>query len=357
MAQGHLHSKTKKELQVLARQVGIPEWRSMTKKELLTHLWGKVNHDAFAPDPRCRGDQTLEKQKVEEAKYYLRKAPEPSPPEPRELPSGYGDDRIVLMVRDPYWVFVYWEITPARLREAQVSAGLGRQEASMALRLYRVTGQGDDGARIHSIVDIEITGGAHNWYINVPHPDCSYCVEIGLAGGEGCFVPLARSNVVTTPRAGMSDVLDESWMSQRAEYEKMYALSGGMELGDSSLELQEKLEKLLQQEMASGAAGSWGMWSGFLGRRARRFRFQLNTELVVYGSTEPDAEVTLEGKPIQLRADGTFSFRLALPDGQRSIQVTARSADGVEERTIIPEVEKRTQMPEPTMQKAPQRHS
>ena len=32
------------------------------------------------------------------------------------------------------------------------------------------------------------------------------------------------------------------------------------------------------------------------------------------GATEPDAAVTIGGRKIQLRKDGTFSFRFALPD-------------------------------------------
>ena len=27
------------------------------------------------------------------------------------LPASYGSDRIVLMARDPYWAFAYWELT------------------------------------------------------------------------------------------------------------------------------------------------------------------------------------------------------------------------------------------------------
>ena len=248
MGWGHLHSKTKKELQALARQTGILKWRSMTKRELLSHLWSRVNHDVFSSSPESFSPvvQSPEEQKVEEAKYYLRKAPEePSASWPQELPSGYGDDRIVLMVRDPYWVYAYWEITPARLREIQASSGHEHQGAKMALRVYQIIGRADDGQKANRIFDIEITGEADNWYIKVPDPDRSYCVEIGLLAGEGRFSPLTRSNVVTTPRAGMSDVLDESWMSQRVDYQKMYALSGGTRLGESSLGLQEKLKKLL----------------------------------------------------------------------------------------------------------------
>jgi hypothetical protein len=66
----------------------------------------------------------------------------------------------------------------------------------------------------------------------------------------------------------------------------------------------------------------------------RKFFFELGTELIVYGRTEPDAEVFWEGKKINLRPDGTFSLRMALPDGNIPLGFKAVSGDKVEERTI-----------------------
>ena len=30
------------------------------------------------------------------------------------FPAGYGDNKIVLLVRDPWWIFTYWEISPGK---------------------------------------------------------------------------------------------------------------------------------------------------------------------------------------------------------------------------------------------------
>ncbi len=60
----------------------------------------------------------------------------------------------------------------------------------------------------------------------------------------------------------------------------------------------------------------------------RGFWFNLNAELVVYGATEPGAQVTIGGLPIQLRPDGSFSYRFALPDGYYRLPVTAVGPDG-----------------------------
>ena len=61
--------------------------------------------------------------------------------------------------------------------------------------------------------------------------------------------------------------------------------------------------------------------------RARKFWFNINAELIIYGATEPNAQVTLAGRPITLRPDGTFSFHFALPDGNYKLATTAISAE------------------------------
>jgi hypothetical protein len=58
------------------------------------------------------------------------------------------------------------------------------------------------------------------------------------------------------------------------------------------------------------------------------FWLNVNAELVIYGGTEPGASVTIGGRPVQLRPDGTFSCRYSLPDGQHTVTVSALSAQG-----------------------------
>jgi len=67
-------------------------------------------------------------------------------------------------------------------------------------------------------------------------------------------------------------------------------------------------------------------------RASRGFWFNVNAELVVYGATESDAAVTIGGRRIKLRPDGTFSYRFALPDGQYPLPIEAVAADKAEAR-------------------------
>lgn len=64
----------------------------------------------------------------------------------------------------------------------------------------------------------------------------------------------------------------------------------------------------------------------------KSFWFNVNAELVIYGATEPNARVTLGGRVIQLRADGTFACRFSLPDGKFQLEAIAVSADGTDAR-------------------------
>jgi len=76
-------------------------------------------------------------------------------------------------------------------------------------------------------------------------------------------------------------------------------------------------------------------------KKQRKFFFEIGTELIVYGRTEPDAEVWLGDKQIKLRNDGTFSLRFALPDKKIPLDFVAISNDKVEKRRITTEVERK----------------
>ena len=56
----------------------------------------------------------------------------------------------------------------------------------------------------------------------------------------------------------------------------------------------------------------------------------------------PDARVTVQGRPVKLRPDGSFTMRFFLPDGEQVLEVHATNRDGDIERKITPIVNKRT---------------
>ena len=80
----------------------------------------------------------------------------------------------------------------------------------------------------------------------------------------------------------------------------------------------------LGEAVSSPAGGQPAMATAPVGGGAlpRDFWLNVNAELVIYGATEPNALVAITGEPILLRPDGSFSYRLALPDGHYNVAVT-----------------------------------
>src|SRR6202034_3926062 len=114
-----------------------------------------------------------------------------------------------------------------------------------------------------------------------------------------------------------------------------------------SLEITELIRRQLQQEISSISAAQFGVpgslpagississiSSPFGGQERRKgFWFNVNAELIIYGATEPDAQVTIGGRVIKLRKDGTFSYRFILPDGEYELPAVATSYDKTDSR-------------------------
>jgi len=273
-----------------------------------------------------------EQARIEESKYYSGVPIQKFEAERGfEFPYAYGDNRIVLMVRDPYWIFTYWEVSEKKLSEIKTHLGSETyNKCTWCLRVYKTDKW--------EFFDINLPAMANNWYINVPYPNSSYCVEIGVKTSDGRFIAAARSNIVTTPPDRMSDVIDEEWMIP--DWERMYRLSGGFGLRSGSESLKELIEKRLKEESASGWISSISSPMKKPGKRP--FWSWVEAELVIYGATEPTATVMIDGKKVPLRPDGTFTLRYALPDGQQNFPVVATRDDGAEKRRVDIEVERKT---------------
>jgi len=68
--------------------------------------------------------------------------------------------------------------------------------------------------------------------------------------------------------------------------------------------------------------------------RPRQFWLIADAELIVYGATEPDATVTIGGRPIKLNPDGTFRFQMSFQDGLIDYPIMAVAADGEQTRDV-----------------------
>lgn len=130
------------------------------------------------------------------------------------LPERYGVDRLVLMARDPQWIYAYWEITHEKYKDLVAKRLAEWGISKPALRLYDVThGLPPDGH-----LDVLVGENSDNWYVHVDRPQHTLVAEIGRLF-EGEFVPFLRSNPVTLPPRTFSMEIAQEF---RPEWEKLY---------------------------------------------------------------------------------------------------------------------------------------
>ncbi|TWT83421.1 hypothetical protein CA13_48860 [Planctomycetes bacterium CA13] len=251
-------------------------------------------------------------------------------------------DRVVLLVRDSYWLQATWEITRASVQRAESSMAERWHSAKPMLRLLAVGDISNNQAEVVAR-DIPIHGGVDNWYIDVDEPPSRFRVLVGYLADTGDFYTLCRSNVVETPPPGECDRLDEHWSDIAEDYERIYSLSGGYE--SDAGDLKEVFEDRLQRPMPSrGEQGQMVADPSLL--RQSKLPFKVDAELIVFGKTAPSATVNIAGRPVKLQTDGSFTVRVKLPDKRQVLPVTAESRDGLRQRTTVVAVERNTKVME-----------
>lgn len=126
------------------------------------------------------------------------------------LPQYYAEDRLVLLPRDPYCIFAYWELSePAREALAGQVGAERRPELSFILRVCKHSR--NDENSVESYFDLRVSPDDNHWYIAVQEADRLYHTRLGWKLPPGPFQPLLSSNSVRTPRDCISDLIDEEW--------------------------------------------------------------------------------------------------------------------------------------------------
>ena len=139
-----------------------------------------------------------EEDQIHSAKYLPRDLPKRLFEEERFLfPESYGVNRVRLLVRDPDWVFAYWDVSPETMKG--LASSLGERAFALSRLTLRVLDPGSGG-----MSDILLPPGARWWYIRTDAARRTYRAEIGITLPSGEFRQLAESNAVVTPRVGPS---------------------------------------------------------------------------------------------------------------------------------------------------------
>ena len=135
------------------------------------------------------------------------------------LPERYGEDCLVLMARDPYCLYAYWEVNPPALAKLPRT---GDEGACFPLRMRVFKHYYLREGEVESHFDLHLTPGSASWYITVGEPDCCYHAELGRLMPDGRFITLLCSNTVQTPRDSVSEIIDENWHLPDWKARKLY---------------------------------------------------------------------------------------------------------------------------------------
>jgi hypothetical protein len=300
-----------------------------------------------------------------------------------ELPESYGTQQLLLAARDPHWLYAHWDLTAEQQRNYNALA----RDKHLALRVFV-------GATTGTLTtEVAVHPESRHWFIHVDMASTQYVAELGYYRKSGNWTTISTSTATLTPPDSLSAdtsaefisipfdlplerllslvkgavqenmplarALHELWSqghrdlpapggppgqwtsAQERALAELISMDQVRRVWMGSLEITELIRRQALQEMASQAAAQWSIptspgisslasWYGQA--PVKGFWFNVNAELIVYGATEPNATVTIGGRIIKLRPDGTFSYRFALPDGQYELPVVAISPDQTDGR-------------------------
>jgi hypothetical protein len=119
-----------------------------------------------------------------------------------ELPWGYGDGRLLTLLRDPRTVFVYWDLGAAHVDQA--FHGLGDSRA--VLKLWSAA-QGGEFLR-----EVAVHLDARGWYVRDLPAGIELRVELWAVGERGARL-MRAARPVRLPPETPSSTLDEIYVS------------------------------------------------------------------------------------------------------------------------------------------------
>ena len=322
-----------------------------------------------------------------------------------DLPNGYGESRIVLLPRDPQWAYVYWDVPHSQKEELRRQGGqqlaLRLYDATNVNLDYQTPNNlqeynSDELAREwylpipvsdrdyvaelgYRCVDGRWLVLTRSKVVHIPPVFPSEWVEDNFITvpwdqalkGQTFFnlIPPSKKSEQAyeeeesspTPSTNENSYDEIFNVAREAEVQRISGSVYGSMQHESGIIASESISSHIFASgagMMTGAAGaisasginysgigmmsSYSFFSSEAPIRPRQFWLVADAELIVYGATEPDASVTIGGRPIKLNADGTFRFHTSFQDGIQDYPIFAVAADGEQNRAIQMKFERQT---------------
>ncbi len=322
-----------------------------------------------------------------------------------ELPEGYGTSRIALLPRDPQWAYCYWDVPNEHKEELRRQGGQQlalriydvtdidlNVQAPHSIQEYVC----DELAREWYLpipvsdrdyaIEVGYRTADGRWLmlarsasVHVPPVFPSDWVEdvfVTIPWDENLrgqtfatLVPPAKKVIKGAPNPQYDEVfnLSEATEAQRIAGSLFGSMHQVPEESLSSFIFPSGVGSWASVPTASGIGAVTASGVGMMGmaetpefitpsgaglgfsasvpnreQTPRKFWLVADAELIVYGATEPDATVTIGGRPIKLNPDGTFRFQMSFQDGVIDYPIMAVAVDGVQTRSVHMNFERET---------------
>lgn len=135
------------------------------------------------------------------------------------IPESYGVDIVRALVQDPFHLMIYWEMIPESFQAIQdLFPSVPGSRFQPVLRLTDL----EEG--VESYIAVPLSG--KYWFVTVPGH--TYRVDVGGRSPDRGFVPIVRSNTVTTPRGTVSPTVDDDpqYRVETPRFVKLLDMSG-----------------------------------------------------------------------------------------------------------------------------------
>lgn len=357
-----LKARSRKVLGSLARRRGISGWHSMTKEELVRSLLRLERSKSTAratngvrahrstsaaasrkstsvsrpvtSSRRRNGASAKGKKAQSNGHLPARQTRDLSTTEIHDIPSQGRTNFIDARVTDTQWLRVEWDLTRDSIRRAESRLAADWHRAIPVLRLFEVTAE--DGAQVTDVFvkDFLIEAGVNSWYVHVPEAGRPYRLHIGYRTAKGSFFAVAKSNVCTMPALSVGHKPGSRSAANAKAGTNGHDRSGEHKNGDSE-------DDRLGRPLGFSSLAHFGP-AATEERVHGEFSFKLDTELIVHGSTRPGSALTVQGEPVELRDDGSFTLRIPQPEGRQVVTFTAMSPRGSERRMVVLGMERNT---------------
>ena len=281
-----------------------------------------------------------------------------------EINNSSAQTKIVFLPRDPEWAYVFWEISETDRKRAS-SQGATR----LSLRLVDVTGSTEGNANPGTLREVTVDSHSTEWYLPIPLGDRDYKVELGYRF-KAQWISLAFSSPGRVPALHPSEVILDQFVPFSLEtpssypdeltieqdevrdsglHERLYQSAitnfGKTRIGSEEFQKDVFNNKDLTS-INDSAAGLWASGRNESGigvlPNERSFWLVADAELIVYGSTDPSARLTIGGELVPLASDGTFRLQVPFRDGSQNYLIEAVDSDGIQKRNITMKFERVT---------------